>query len=111
MVPRWIRAANAGMSALLLYATVVQHNDPDPWVWIAMYGSAAIVAATIAIRGRLPWPIVAVLAAIALAWSAWWASGVIGRQPLFEEEGRETMGLAIAGVWLLLDAVALRRFR
>lgn len=109
-MPGWIRAANAGMSVLLLYAAFVQHNDPDPIPWIALYGSASLCAAVVGIRGRLPWQAAAVIALVALTWSAWWATGVIGQQPLFEEEGRETMGLAIAGAWMALDAAALRRF-
>lgn len=110
MIPGWIRVANAGMTALLLYAVVVQLNDPDPVRWMAMYGSASVCAAVVAIRGRIPWQLTAAVATIALLWSAWWATGVIGQQPLFEEEGRETMGLAIAGGWMLLDTLAARRF-
>lgn len=110
MIPGWIRVANAGMSVLLLYAAYVQHNDPDPIPWIAMYLSAAACAAVVAIRGRIPWPVVGLVALVALSWSAWWATGVIGQQPLFEEEGRETMGLFIAGGWMLLDTLAARRF-
>ena len=108
MLPRWIRAANAGMAVLLLYAVAVQYNDPDPLRWAALYGSAAVVSGVLALRA-LPAGVPGIVAAIALAWCAWLASRVIGQQPVWEEEGREMLGLLIAGGWMALDAAQLRR--
>ena len=104
----WIRVANAGMAVLLLYAVAVQYNDPDPLVWVAMYGTAAAVAGVLAVRALPAW-VPAIVGAIALAWCAWLASRVLGQQPLFEEEGREMLGLLIAGGWMALDAAQLWR--
>lgn len=100
-----VRGASAGMVVLLVYAMAVQYNDPDPLIWVAMYGAAAGVAAAAALD-RLRWPVAAVIAAVALGWAVLLATRVIGKQPLFEEEGREMLGLTIAGVWCAILAYA-----
>ena len=102
---RLVRVTSAGLTLLLLYAVAVQYNDPDPLRWMAMYGAAAGVAAAAAMD-RLKWPFAAVVAAVALAWALLWATRVVGQQPLFEEEGREMLGLTIAGVWCAILAYA-----
>lgn len=98
------------MAVLLLYAVAVQYNDPDPVPWMAMYLAAAGVSAAGAMD-RLRWEAAAGVAVVALGWAAVLAWRVVGKQPLFEEEGREMLGLVIAGGWSSILAIAARRPR
>ena len=98
----------AGMGVLLVYAAVVQYNDPDPVRWILLYGGSAAICFLSAANRPPPWPVMGAVAAIALAWSALLATRVIGQQPLLEEEGREMMGLALAGTTTALLALQRR---
>lgn len=104
------RITSAGMTVLLLCAAALQYNDPDPLIWIAVYLAAAGVAAAGAMD-RLRWEVAGVVAAVALVWAAVLAMRVIGQQPLFEEEGREMLGLTIAGGWSLILGIAARKPR
>ncbi len=92
------KIAQSVMTVLLLLGAAVQFNDPDPVVWIAVYTLAALLCLLVAL-GRPLAPVMLALAALASCWSAWLASGVLGQQPLFDEEGREMMGLAIIALW------------
>ena len=108
-------------AALFLFAAAVQYNDPDPARWMAIYGAAAAVAflATrrLAAAPRF-WIAPAMVAAIALLWSAGIFLGL--RDPLtpwrmFDqwemkdvavEETRETFGLLIVAAWMLVTCVS-----
>ena len=116
---RWTCAV---MAVLLLSFAVVQYNDPDPVRWMAIYGAGALVSALAAFRARAAWVPAAAVGAVALAWSAYWASGVIGRHvdvgevvavtrmiDTGVEEVRETLGLAIVAAWMAVIAVWGRR--
>jgi len=94
-----LKIANIIAVLLFLYAAVVQYNDPDPFLWIAIYvGVAGLSAAGIFERY---WPVPsAVLATLCLAGSAYLAFRVLGKQSLIDsEEGREMLGLLIVGIW------------
>ena len=109
-------AANAIMLAMFVLSTVVQFNDPDAPVWIAVYAAAAILSA-LEIRRSAPLWAATALALVAFGWSAW-----IGRQvhnvplsalvaqwemkDLRVEEAREMFGLIIVGVWMTAVACA-----
>lgn len=97
----------AGVLALLfLFSAVVQWNDPDPVEWMAVYGAAAAVAATGALR-RFSWPTAVVVGGIALGWAGFlvprvWGQtnladmfGHMGMIDIHAEEGREMIGLFI----------------
>lgn len=111
------RAVHAFMAALFVFSAVLQLNDPDPWIWILIWGAAAVVAALAAFRpAGAPRAFALVVAAAALVWAATLAPHAVGRVPIgrmFEswrmkdtlvEENRETFGLLIIGAWMLVIA-------
>ena len=116
-------AANVVMLAMFILSTVVQFNDPDAPVWIAVYSAAAILTG-LEIRRRAPAWAAGALALIAVTWSAYIGRRVHGVlvASLFEhwkmkdihiEEAREMYGLLIVTTWMVAIAVAgfLRRSR
>ncbi len=108
-----MRAAAAVMGLLFLLAVAVQYNDPDPLQWMAIYGAAAL-ACLLAVRGRLPRWLPAVVGVIALGWAAALAPRVVGQvapgdlfreagmATLAIEEAREMLGLLIVAGWMLV---------
>jgi hypothetical protein len=106
-----------GFAAVLVlmfgFSAAVQWNDPDPWIWIAMYGAATVVAALYAAGKRAPIP-AGIVVAVAGVWAAtlapaWGrtsfgdAFGHMGMVDLAAEEARECLGLAlVAGLTALL---------
>src|SRR5205085_11221405 len=116
-------AANVVMLAMFILSTVVQFNDPDAPVWIAVYAAAAVLTA-MEIRRRTPTWAAATLAVIAVVWSGYISLRVhnVPVAALFAqwemkdihiEEAREMYGLLIVVVWMLAIGVArlLRRRR
>ena len=114
-----LRPLNIGMIFAFLLCAAVQYNDPDPVQWMAIYGVAA-GACVLALRGRLSVLAAALIAAVALTWAAALAPGVAGRITLAEiltlsnvallaEEGRETLGLLIVGLWMIVLVIATRK--
>jgi hypothetical protein len=106
--------ANGIMLVMFLFSAAVQLNDPDPLIWIAIYGAAALVCG-MEIRRRTPvWAPVAV-ALIALVWAAslYFGARDVPISSLFAEwemrdvrveEAREMYGLAIVAVWMIVIA-------
>ncbi len=120
-VPAWFRYLAYVMAALFATCVALQHNDPDPIRWMAIYGVAMVLSALLPAR-RAAWIAAAIVGGGALAWAGYliymtW--GVIGVGDLTRdmsvkggavEEGREAGGLAIVALWLL-GAAAFRRAR
>jgi hypothetical protein len=113
-----LRAAAALMCALFLLSVAVQVNDPDPWLWMPLYGVAALLAG-LGAAGRLPlWPNAAALV-LFLGLFALWAPSLVGaRREAFEhfhmlspadEEPREAGGLALCAAWSAVQTWAARR--
>lgn len=111
-----MRYVNGFLCALLSLFAIVQYNDPDAMVWIAIYGVPALWAGLAAWRpGRLsrsPAALGALGVCLALAlagtiylWpaepSTWWDM----------EEVREGMGLMMVTTALLIVALTLWRSR
>lgn len=106
------------MAVLFLIFAVVQYNDPDPVRWIAIYALAAVVCVLAAYR-RVTYLLPLVVAAISLSWASLLIPEIYGNvEPaeLFQtvkmktvavELGRETGGLFIAGIWMLVSAMVL----
>jgi hypothetical protein len=105
-------AANVVMLTLFAFSVAVQFNDPDPLLWMAIYGASALVCG-FEIRGKTPLWLSVAVAASALLWSGWIAARVpdVPISALFAEwemknvgveEAREMYGLAIVGVWMLV---------
>jgi len=106
-----LRIVHALLVLGCLAAAIAQFNDPDSAIWIVTY----LVAGGLGFFGvlgeprRIPSMIFAV---VMLVWAARLATAVIGKQPIVDEEGREMLGLAIVGVWMLglaIQSVVLPR--
>lgn len=115
------RGLNWVMCALFLLAVVVQWNDPDPLLWVAIYGAALVVSSVVAWRGRIAWTVPAVVAAVAMCWSL---ARIIGgpaasqyshmfdaweMKSVSVEEAREATGLLIVAAWMTVIAARQRR--
>ncbi len=109
--------------ALLLYvfSTAVQYNDPDPLVWMAVYGLAA-VACGVAWKRPLHWELPALLVVVALPWGSLLLAGAVGKANAQEtfgvfsmganpaaEEIREGLGLYLVTAWMVVLTVRARR--
>lgn len=114
-VPTWFKGLSWAMAGLLALSAVLQVNDPDPVLWILIYGAGAITS--LLLPAKPPAAALALLVglvsgawAIYLVHSVW---GVIGLSDLTNkmsemggavEVGREAGGLGIQAVWLLFAA-------
>ena len=106
------------MSALFLFAAVVQYNDPDAFIWIAGYLVASGLSAAAAMGRRLLVPN-AVAVAIFGIWFLSLAPTLVGAE--FEafqsfqmkekvhEEPREAVGLLLCAIWSALLAWDAKR--
>jgi len=111
------RAANVIMLLLFVASALLQLNDPDPVVWVAVYAAAAVICA-VELRGLVRPLYPALLSLTALAWAATIAPRVLGKVPFgamfaeFEmrdlgvEESREMYGLVLVAVWMAAVALA-----
>lgn len=116
------RASNGLMFAVFMVAVVVQYNDPDPLLWMLVYGAAAGVSLATVIGRPLHRLVPAATAAFAMTWAlvlfprffgkvspgdmfAEWKMSVLGG-PL--EEAREATGLGIVAFWMTVSAVVQR---
>src|SRR5688500_14597391 len=106
--------ANGIMLVMFLFSAAVQFNDPDPAVWIGIYGVAAVVCVLEIRRRTQVWMPVAV-ALIALVWAGtlYYGARDVPVMSLFAEwemrdvhveEAREMYGLAIVAVWMIVIA-------
>ncbi len=108
--------------ALFVFSVIVQYNDPDPWVWMAVYGLAA-AACLIAHKQPAHWLLSGTLLLATTLWAATIVPRVWGRVrfgELFEawemkdlrvEEARECGGLLIVAVWMLALFLRARQMR
>ena len=108
--------ANAIMLAMFVLSTVVQFNDPDAPVWIAVYAAAATLCGLEIRRSTPRWAPVALLI-VAFLWAGYISLRVHGvplsalvahweMKDIHVEEAREMYGLTIVGVWMIAIAVA-----
>ena len=115
---RPFRAGAAVMCALFLLSVAVQYNDPDPELWMPIYGLAAALAG-LGAAGRLPLRANAAALVLYLALFGVWAPTLVGaRHQAFEswhmqapedEAPREAGGLALCALWSAVQtALALR---
>ena len=112
------------LTAMFLFFASLQVNDPDPVVWILIYGSMAVVCVLAAFRIYVRWLMALQAAAyiiycvlLAPSLKVWWNSG--NRSELFSnlatmshlyiEESREFLGLVICLVALLVVFLRSRR--
>jgi len=108
------------MCALFLLSVAVQYNDPDPVLWMPIYGLAALLSG-LAAAGRLPlWPNAAALVVFLVLFAIWAPALLDARAEAFEswhmqsagdEEAREAGGLALCTLWSAVQTMAARRKR
>ncbi len=99
------------MAVLFIFAAIVQYNDPDSLIWIVTYGLAATVCVLWA-RTEVSKAVPITLAVVSLIWSALIFPGNTGQaafssfsmQSIEVEEMRESLGLLIIAVWMLILA-------
>jgi hypothetical protein len=112
-----IVALDVVVAAVLAFAAVLQYNDPDPLIWMAIYGAACVISVTVAIRRTIPAVAVLTVGAVALLWSVRTAVGVTSLEVyrhMFDawemksssvEEARESTGLMIVAAWMAVLTV------
>ncbi|MGB5371562.1 MAG: transmembrane 220 family protein [Flavobacteriaceae bacterium] len=92
---------------LCIVSAVLQYNDPDPLIWIIIYGLAALASIAFALD-RLPnWPLMVLGVVYALGFLAVFPEEFVGFSLSSGdwknvEEGRESFGLLILALVLLL---------
>lgn len=111
-VPRWFVALCWALAVLFSLSVGLQINDPDPAIWMAMYGAAALAAAFLPARRFAA----AGGVAVGLGAGVWGAylgrsvAGTLSASDLFMkmsekggavEVGREAAGLLIMAVSLV----------
>ena len=115
-----VKILNPWMSVIFAIFVALQWNDPDPYYWMPMYGSA-MIACILAALGRLrPW-ISSTVGLVALVWAITLSPQVFGHarfSDMFQsmkasnptiEVSREMYGLLIVVVWMAALTLAARR--
>jgi hypothetical protein len=114
------KGLNLLMLLMFVFSVVVQYNDPDPLIWMAIYALAALACLQELLWKDNSLVVPAVLGAIALIWAISLLPGVFGKVRIgelfaqFEMKGdlmvevaREAGGLLIIAVWM--QAIVIRR--
>ena len=106
------RGLNTVMCVAFAYAAMVQINDPDPLLWVSVYGLSALICA-VCIFQRVPSRIAlvfgcgCVLMVLVMMVSAGGIpesqtmSGFPYWEPLRQEFVRELLGLSMIGIWMI----------
>lgn len=121
-----MKVLNLVLAALFLLFAFVQINDPDPVLWILIYGLMAVACILAAFRYYYPTALVVLLVAY-VAYSFIFVSGMIewlrseDRSLIFDdlakmqypyiEESREFMGLLICILVLVMHLFSARTAR
>ncbi len=106
-----LRAVSAVMGVLFLVAALFLYNDPDPLLWMGIYGAAAATS-FIGALDRLPRWLPAGVGIVAVVWAGRLLPQMSGHVPLAElvreleaatpiiQEGRAALGLIVIAVWM-----------
>jgi hypothetical protein len=121
-----MKIANLVLAAMFVVFAFLQVNDPDPVVWILIYGVMAVVCVLAAFRRHyIIVYVVLIVIYMAYAHSSWpsilrWLrsddkamlfDNVAKMQNLYIEESREFLGLMICVVVLIINALLARARR
>lgn len=114
--------ADVVMLLAFVFSVLVQVNDPDPLVWMTVYGLAA-VACGLSIARRGHWTFPAAVAVATVIWAVTIAPRVVGRVPFLDmfgafemadagiEESREMYGMLLVAAWMTVLSVRRARRR
>lgn len=109
-----LKGMNIVMFFLFLLNAAVQYNDPDPLLWMAIYGAAALGNLLFA-TNRLHWGLSMSIGGVALIWaiglipslldqpeevSFWGIFGSVEMKTMAIELARELAGLMLVIVWM-----------
>ncbi|XP_015927209.2 transmembrane protein 220 isoform X1 [Parasteatoda tepidariorum] len=109
------RIANGFMTIFFLMASGVQFNDPDPYLWVPLYGTATLLTFSVVIwpnsSGNKKWIWIYSMHAmfcfgmflytiVQLVIAATHPLSDGSLNPLTYEEGREMAGVMITAIWL-----------
>ncbi|KAF6031907.1 hypothetical protein EB796_009809 [Bugula neritina] len=107
------RVCNAVMAVFTGICAVLQHNDPDPELWMPLYGLASLLCLAIAtsptFQGSIWWRVLVVLEMVYCLAIATYTIMYIseetraiphGPNPLHYEESREVLGILVVMFWL-----------
>ncbi|NND71883.1 MAG: hypothetical protein HKN43_09905 [Rhodothermales bacterium] len=81
-----MKTGKAILAAVFAFGALVQINDPDPFLWIAIYLIAASTCIFSIYRPAMILPALTI-GIIALAWAAWLSPSVIGNTPFTDMFG------------------------
>jgi hypothetical protein len=98
------------MGLTFLAFAALQYNDPDALVWFLLYGSAATACLSFP-SGRVGIPVLLFSFVLYAGVFAWLSSDLFQAGWIHSEAGRESAGMLIAAVWMLVLVVAARRRR
>ncbi|NBB74564.1 MAG: hypothetical protein GVY35_12910 [Bacteroidetes bacterium] len=103
-----VQIVNGLMLLLFATAAVVQYDDPDPALWVGLYGVAALACALF-MANRLPAWLAGVLTGAYVLGGLYLLLPILGPEAFYDttgqemmglmEESREMMGLLIMAAW------------
>lgn len=118
-----IKRLSVLMAGVLLVCAVVQWNDPDPFLWIALYAASSATSLAFVVMSGPVWRVALLIGGLAALWAALLAPGAAGVAfgDLFAsmrasdpsiEVAREMLGLVIVALWMaVLGAAGIRSTR
>lgn len=88
------------MALLFIFWAAFQYNDPDPFLWILVYGLASLASVLFLIK-RLPLAFPLAFCLIGVCWGIYLSTVITYEPPLIAiEEWREMMGLVVISSWM-----------
>lgn len=109
------------MVILFLIAAALQFNDPDPIVWISVYGAASLITFLFLLQ-KINWYVIAtasvfsLVASIFIGVDAMQEAGLITSSldsfkmhNMAEEKAREAIGLIIIAIWMLIMTLRMEK--
>ena len=111
MWPRFFQILNVVMLCLFVAAVALQYNDPDPYLWMPIYGLGALWSAMLLLKKELPRLAIRLFSGLCLLGVAYLAITVlIQEEPAAVEQFSELGGLLITSAWGML-VLAMSRQR
>ncbi len=103
---KWVSGA---MALLFIAWAAFQYNDPDPFMWILVYGLPSL-ASVLFLINRLPLAFPLIFCVAGFGWAIYLSTIITYEPPLIGiEVWREMMGLVLISSWMGLLTWLLRR--